>query len=125
MGTRLAVRERKLPRQITLAVEGELDINTSTRLDEAVQRACAGACEELVIDLDELTFIDSSGVRALLNAVRICAEAHCRLEIVPSRHPAPGKALHALGLERRLPWRGGAPAPGEVRGGDERERAGE
>lgn len=105
------MRERKLAGRVTLAIEGELDINTATRVDEGVQRVCAGSCQELVIDLGELTFLDSSGVRALLNAVNLCTDANCRLEMVPSRHRAPAKALHALGLERRLPWRGRPPAP--------------
>ncbi len=111
MGTAFAVRQAVLPGRVTLTVEGELDINTARRLDEAVELACAGSCEELLIDLGELTFIDSSGVRSLFNAVNLSAEVYCHLEIVPSRHPAPAKALHALGLERRLPWRGGPLAP--------------
>lgn len=118
---RFAVHESELPGQVTLAIEGELDINTAARVDEAVERACAGNCEELVVDLSELTFIDSSGVRALLSAVSVAAKAYCRLEIVPSRHQAPGKALHALGLERRLPWRGGALPKWERGDGQEHE----
>lgn len=123
MGASFAVRESKLPGCVTIAVEGELDIKTAKTVEDAVQRACAGGCEELVVDLGELTFIDSSGVRALFSAVNACAAVYSALEIVPSRHPAPANALRALGLERRLPWRGGALpvwGPGEGPEGDGR-----
>jgi anti-anti-sigma factor len=73
-------------------------------VEEAVKRACGG-CETLVIDLGEITFIDSSGVRALLGAVSACAEAYCWLELIPPRHDAPARALRALGIEHLLPWR--------------------
>jgi anti-sigma B factor antagonist len=51
-----------------LRVQGELDLSTVGRLCRAIQ-AVAGA-RRLMIDLTALEFCDSTGLRALLNAVR-------------------------------------------------------
>jgi anti-anti-sigma factor len=47
---------------------GELDIATAGRLEQAVDEATAGAVPELVLDLRELTFMDSTGLRTLAQA---------------------------------------------------------
>ena len=52
---------------------GELDLNSATRVKRAIASACVGGREELVMDLGELTLIDSIGVRVLLSAVNRCA----------------------------------------------------
>jgi anti-anti-sigma factor len=49
-------------------VRGELDLSTAGRLCRAVQ--AAGDSKRLLIDLSELQFCDSTGLRALMNAVR-------------------------------------------------------
>ena len=44
---------------------GELDIATSPALERAIAEATADPGAELVLDLRELTFMDSTGLRAL------------------------------------------------------------
>ena len=51
---------------LVLAVEGELDIATSPLLDEAIVRARATDAARIVIDLDEVSFIDSTGLHVLI-----------------------------------------------------------
>ncbi len=118
MAERFSIDEGALPAGVTLALAGELDISTAPRVEQAVRRACAGPCEELVLDLTELTFTDSTGVRALLGAVDICAAAYCALELIPSRHRAPGIAIGLLGLDRVLPWRARRPEAQAVEADD-------
>jgi anti-anti-sigma factor len=48
-------------------VRGELDLSTAARLCRAIQ---AAAARRVVIDLRELVFCDSTGLRALMHAVR-------------------------------------------------------
>lgn len=51
----------------TLTLEGELDIASVSRFQDAVAGALAqGATSHLTIDLGELSFLDSSGLRALI-----------------------------------------------------------
>ena len=74
------------PQRRTLAVRGEVDIDTAPQLQATLQRMCVdGACE-IVLDLQQLRFIDSSGIQALLAAKSDCAEQGCAL-IVDSALP--------------------------------------
>jgi anti-anti-sigma factor len=49
-----------------LTVLGELDMATAPELEERAQALLDRAPSELIIDLSELTFIDSSGLRLLI-----------------------------------------------------------
>jgi len=44
-------------------LEGELDVMTASDLNEAVSRDSRG---DLILDIERLTFIDSSGLRTLI-----------------------------------------------------------
>lgn len=64
---------------VVVHVSGEIDITAAPQLDEALQAALTdgGGADEVVIDLSGLTFCDSSGLNALLQA-RLTAEEHDR-----------------------------------------------
>jgi anti-anti-sigma factor len=49
-----------------LSLIGELDIATSPQVEEAARRMLSEGVRELVVDLREITFIDSSGLRMLI-----------------------------------------------------------
>lgn len=51
-----------------VVVEGELDVRTAPSLDAALQAAVDGGAVELVIDLTDLSFVSSEGLRVLLTA---------------------------------------------------------
>ena len=53
---------------------GELDIATTPQLERAIAEATTDATAELVLDLRQLTFMDSTGLRALAQA-NVNAEA--------------------------------------------------
>jgi anti-sigma B factor antagonist len=53
-----------------LELHGELDIGTAPKLDEAVDRALDDGCREVVLDLGGTTFMDSTGLNALIRAAR-------------------------------------------------------
>ena len=61
---------------------GELDIATTPELEQALTEATAGADGEIVLDLRELTFMDSTGLRALAQANSRAEEAGVSLSIV-------------------------------------------
>ena len=57
----------------TIRVSGELDLSTAAQLCHAIQAAAAGAAlrpPRVVVDLTELGFCDSTGLGALVGAVR-------------------------------------------------------
>ncbi|HEY4897174.1 MAG TPA: STAS domain-containing protein [Solirubrobacteraceae bacterium] len=65
-------------------VAGELDILTSPRLLQALREAELNA-RLVVVDLREVTFIDSSGVHVIVGASHDYEWGGVRLMVVPSR----------------------------------------
>jgi anti-sigma B factor antagonist len=51
---------------LVLVVEGELDITTSPLLDKALVRALGTNATRIVVDLDAVSFIDSTGLHVLI-----------------------------------------------------------
>lgn len=51
-----------------ILVEGELDMNTAPRLEEAMETALASPDSALVIDLSRCEFIDSTGIALIVRA---------------------------------------------------------
>ena len=51
-----------------LKVAGELDVATASQLAEALREASSAG--QVVLDLSELTFLDSCGIRAILELAR-------------------------------------------------------
>lgn len=51
---------------ISFALSGELDLSTLEQLETALDGGLDGKPEMVVIDLRELTFLDSSGLRVML-----------------------------------------------------------
>ncbi len=87
-----------------LVLSGELDLNAGPRLIATVSGAVSSGVSSLELDLCEVTFIDSSGVRAILQARDECESHSAGLSLVPSSHPGPQRVFETLGLVGMLPW---------------------
>lgn len=60
---------------LRIAVAGEVDLSTSDLLATTIRDAItAGHVAELVVDLDQVTFLDSTGIRALITGHNLAAE---------------------------------------------------
>jgi anti-sigma B factor antagonist len=55
-----------------LALEGELDMASADRLQQAIDDEALRAETSVVLDLEELQFIDSTGLRVILRALEHC-----------------------------------------------------
>ncbi|MHB1536891.1 MAG: STAS domain-containing protein [Solirubrobacteraceae bacterium] len=66
-----------------MQVAGELDVATSRQLAAALHQAQAHA-RLVVLDLRSLTFMDTSGVHAILDATSAARRRHGRLLVVCS-----------------------------------------
>jgi anti-sigma B factor antagonist len=62
-------------------VRGELDLASAPQLDDALSEAASGSVA-VILDLSELTFMDSSGLHAILTARARMAAADCRLVLL-------------------------------------------
>jgi anti-anti-sigma factor len=69
------------PREGTIVVRiiGDLDLATSPRVDDTLSSTVA---THVVIDLADCTFLDSSGVRVLVEAVRDAPEGGRQVSLV-------------------------------------------
>jgi anti-anti-sigma factor len=66
---------------------GELDLTTAADVDREVRRVEQTSAHVVAIDLHDLTFIDSSGIRVMLQAQRRSILGGNRLAIVKGSEP--------------------------------------
>ncbi|HEX3510902.1 MAG TPA: STAS domain-containing protein [Solirubrobacteraceae bacterium] len=90
-------------RQI-VAVCGEIDIATAPQLRAALTSVCGSGAQDIVLDLREVTFLDSVGLRELIRAVDTCDEHAAKLSLVTS--PTVERLLEVTGLVSALPLQG-------------------
>ncbi|MFD4612920.1 STAS domain-containing protein [Streptomyces sp. NPDC058440] len=88
-----------------LRVAGELDLVTSPVLRQRVHDVVAQGRHDLVLDLSEVFFCDSSGVGVLIAARRLIRSCQGRLRLIlPARGAVDGshvnRVLGALGVRR-------------------------
>jgi anti-anti-sigma factor len=55
--------------RLTVRVAGDIDLSTADKLGEALEDA-VGRSREVRVDLAEVTFLDSTGIRALVQGYR-------------------------------------------------------
>lgn len=81
---------------------GDLDIATSDLLERAMADAERGDGETIVLDLSGLDFIDSTGLRLVIDANDRCGGSGGRLRVIAGA-PAVERLLDLVGLRERLP----------------------
>jgi len=82
---------------------GELDLATAPALEDALARAFDGGHGRVVLDLRELEFIDSSGLRTLLTARRKAEEAEAQFSLVAG-HRGLERTLEIAGVHKVFDW---------------------
>jgi anti-sigma B factor antagonist len=88
----------------TLLLAGELDLVTCPALYAEIQRLCAEGVGEIVLDLRDLSFIDSTGLRTILTIKALCEEHGCGLFLTSGQRQV--QRLFAVsGLLDQLPFR--------------------
>jgi anti-anti-sigma factor len=91
--------ERGGPGAFTLRLYGEFDLAGCERFETALERLASDAARELVIDLTGLTFIDSSAIRALLDARRRAREDSLELNFTLPPEGQVRKVLDLTGTD--------------------------
>ncbi|MET9550325.1 STAS domain-containing protein [Streptomyces sp. NPDC006627] len=85
-----------------VAMSGELDLYAVAHIESTLAHLTRGAERELVLDLADVTFCDSSGVALLLRTHRRCAAAGVRLSLCRIQR-FPARVIRALGVDRAVP----------------------
>jgi anti-sigma B factor antagonist len=85
-----------------LTVRGEVDVYTSPLLKSHLAEAIDEGCLDIVVDLDGVGFIDSSGLGALVSGLRRVKERSGSLRIVCTKDSIL-KVFRITGLDKVFP----------------------
>jgi anti-sigma B factor antagonist len=88
---------------IIVSPAGELDLSNRDALEEAISAARAKQPEALVLDLTALTFMDSSGLRILLDTWNEAQLSERRLTLVVPKDGLVRRVLEVSGCNGVLP----------------------
>jgi anti-sigma B factor antagonist len=105
----LSVREDVAGTTHTLVLAGELDLASRPLLDEFMYSVVEHKATEVVLDINAVDFIDSTGLHAIVAACQLCARSGCALEIVGGGAQVL-RLLELAGVRDRLPFRSPAQA---------------
>lgn len=87
----------------TLRLSGELDLVSSTLLDDAIGRIAMSAIAGVALDLRNVTFIDSTGVRAVVELHDRCRRQRIEFRVI-SGSAAVQRIFEVTGLLDVLPF---------------------
>ncbi len=100
----LTVRSARRGDVHTIALSGELDLSNAADVERELQQAEATDARTILVDLSELRFMDSTGIRLLIAADARSRADSCRLSL--TRPPAAvARVLCIAGVDELLPFR--------------------
>jgi anti-anti-sigma factor len=89
--------------RVVFTPRGELDLATAPELEEKVLPALRDGGRAVVLDLRELTFMDSTGVRTIVAAHQIAESSGSDLRVVrPPRESAVSRVIEISGIDDAL-----------------------
>jgi anti-sigma B factor antagonist len=85
---------------------GEIDVSNVSDVREALAWSMTADLRALRVDATKVSFVDSNGVRCLIQAAKACSDVGARFEIVPSGQVARTLNLYCLraAVERPVVW---------------------
>jgi anti-sigma B factor antagonist len=103
LASTLEVRRQPMPGALVLSASGELDASEADVMREALFTAIdtheRGQGDVIVVDLSQVSFIDSVGLGILVAGLKHAIERHFRLRFVVT-HPQTQRVLNITGLSR-------------------------
>lgn len=85
-----------------IVLKGEVDVYTSQQLKQEIVDAVDGGCINLLIDLEQVGFIDSSGLGVLVSGLRRVKERSGTLRLVCTKENIL-KIFRITGLDKVFP----------------------
>ena len=80
-----------------VTVSGRVDSNTAPAFEEALKEAIEGGQHNLVLDLNDVDFMSSAGLRAMVSALKACKGGGGRL-VVADPSPRVAEVMQLAGL---------------------------
>jgi anti-anti-sigma factor len=101
---RVEIREKSAGERPTLSVDGELDLSSVPVLAQHIEGQIGGDSKALTLDLSGVTFMDSSGLRLLIELNERAQRDGWSLSLIPPEHEAAKLVLRMTGADRALPF---------------------
>jgi anti-anti-sigma factor len=99
----LVVRTAKEGDTHVISLCGELDLANASTAETALEASLGNDASQVVIDMRELEFIDSTGIALLVAALGNNDDDEIRVRFIPSTATAVTRVLELTGLSERLP----------------------
>jgi anti-sigma B factor antagonist len=88
-----------------LEVLGELDMRTTDQLTQSLNELLAHGATDVTIDLSQLSFMDSSGLRLLIEANNRSREETWQFQLIAPQQEAAALVLQVTGADKALPFK--------------------
>jgi anti-sigma B factor antagonist len=98
----LDIKSERAEDVCVLVLEGEIDVYTAPHLKEELVSAVEYGCANVVVDMEKVGFIDSSGLGVLVSALRRARERDGVVRIVCTRENIL-KIFRITGLDKVFP----------------------
>lgn len=98
----LDIRSQQDGSVCTVRLDGEVDVYTAPQLKEELVSLIQGGCTHVIVDLEHVGFIDSSGLGVLVSALRRAREKDGAVRIVCTRESIL-KIFRITGLDKVFP----------------------
>jgi len=82
-----------------LSPQGELDLSNSKILEETIGREMGRGCKDIVVDFDDVPFVDTAGIGALITSLISLKDKEGNLKL-SSLAPQVRKTLQMAGLTK-------------------------
>jgi anti-anti-sigma factor len=106
--TKFEITQRSTGSTLNVSVTGELDLRTVETLSQHLDDALGQRITALTLDLRELAFMDSSGLRFLIELNDRAREQEWQLRLIAPKHEAAALVLRVTGANTALPFQDGS-----------------
>lgn len=89
--------------EVRVTIRGELDLTTAPDLERTLGEVEASPATTITLDLDQVEFLDSTGLRTLLEADSRSRANGSRLRLTRGSPPV-RRLFHLVGADARLPF---------------------
>lgn len=97
----LNITTNPTPERYTILVEGEVDISNADKLREAIDYALEQPTEALVLDLEHVSYIDSTGIGVLVGAAHHADEHNKSFSIINAQQSVM-RVAQLLGVDQEI-----------------------
>jgi anti-sigma B factor antagonist len=102
MTENLILETREAGDWTVVEAKGEVDLYTAPRLKEQLVQLVGGGRSRIAVDLEQVEFLDSTGLGVLIGGLKRAREAGGELALAGPREPV-RKVLSITGLDRVFP----------------------